>query len=232
MRGHAVRCLIASLLLAGSFASAIPTVAQDSDGPLSGAETDWIGVPPPEDCTVDPITAEEYVDVLQTDTSESTNEDLTIQIPSEDDLPEGGPADDDTVAGISATLWESTACLNGGDFARFLALMTPSGVQFFLMSILEGLGRAPGPFTDEELTQYEANFTSLVAEEPEPSPIDERSSIDEIRDVRVLNNDQVLAVVDGRIGDVEAIYAVFTLDDDHWLIDVIGVIGELPDIAF
>ena len=23
-----------------------------------------------------------------------------------------------------------------------------------------------------------------------------------------------------------------TLDDDHWLIDVIGVIGELPDIAF
>ena len=192
MRGHAVRCLIAGLLLAGSFASAIPTVAQDSDGPLSGAETDWSAFPHLRIARSNLITVDGVSSSLETDTPKRQAGHYHSG-PSEDDLPEGGPADDDTVAGISATLWESTACLNGGDFARFLALMTPSGVQFFLMSILEGLGRAPGPFTVKELAEYEANFTRLVAEEPEPSPIDERSSIDEIRDVRVLNIDQVLA---------------------------------------
>ena len=232
MCGHTVRCLLASLMLAGSLVGATPAIAQDSDEPLSGAETNWIGVPPPDDCRADPITAQEYVDALATDPSESTVEDLSLQIASEEDLPEGEPADDDTIDAISATLWESTACLNGGDFAKFLALMSPSGVQFFLKSILEQLGREPGPFTDEELTQYEANFTGLIEEAPEPYPVDERSSIDQIRDVRVLPSDQVLAVIDGRIGDVTAIFAVFTLDRDRWLIDALGVIGELPEIQF
>lgn len=232
MRGHNARQVFVGILLSATCLVASPSGAQDAGEPLSGQESGWIGVPPPQDCRVDPISVDDYVAALATTTPESFDGELSIQIPSEDDLPDGKPADDDIVEGISATLWESTACLNGGDFARFLALMTPSGVQFFLMSILEQLGREPGPFTDEELSQYEANFANLIEEEPEPFPVDERSSIDEMKTVRVLPDDRVLAVVDGRIGDVEKIYAVFTLDDDRWLIDILGVIGDLPDILF
>src|SRR5215203_3153639 len=131
MRGHAVRCLIASLLLAGSFANAIPAVAQDSDGPLSGAETDWLGVPPPDVCTIEPVTIAEFVDALETDGSEVSGVTLPLQVASEDELPNGEPVDDEVIEGISATLWEATACLNGGDLARFLALFNPMGLQWF-----------------------------------------------------------------------------------------------------
>ena len=232
MRGHTVRCLIASLVMAVSFVGMSSAATQDSDEPLSGAETDWVGVPPPEDCRVEPMTVDEFVDALETNMSESSGVALEFQVPSEDDLPAGEPANDEIIEGISATLWESTACLNGGDFASFLALMSPSGVQFFLLSILEALGRPPGPLTDEEIAQYEANITTMFAEAPEPYPLNERSSIDEIRNVLVLPDDRVLAVADGRIGDIDAIFAVFRADDDRWLIDAFGVIGQLPEIQF
>jgi len=52
------------------------------------------------------------------------------------------------------------------------------------LGILEALGRPPGPLTDKEIADFETNVSETLAAEPEPVPLDERSSIDEFRDAR------------------------------------------------
>ena len=99
------------------------------------------------------------------------------------------------------------------------------------LGILEALGRPPGPLTEKEIADFETNVSETLAAEPEPVPLDERSSIDELRDSRKLPDDQVLVILEGLTGDIGTVFAVLRLDDERWPIDSLGIIGELSELT-
>jgi len=41
----------------------------------------------------------------------------------------------------------------------------------------------------------------------------------------------VLVISDGLTGDIGTVFAILGLDDDRWLIDSLGIIGELSELT-
>jgi hypothetical protein len=123
--------------------------------------------------------------------------------------PEGIPASQDALNGTTATIQEFVACINAGDFLRFLALLSDDFIRNYGGSI--GL-----PLTEDE------PFLT-----PSPAPSDALVTISRIEDVIEFSDGSVSAlaiVVDPTdSGEPETSAAQFTLsydpDRERWMID-------------
>src|SRR5262245_2284786 len=94
------------VVFAGGFAARSPhAAAQDNALTLPAG-------PPPERCTVEPRSIDEYS--VRTGTPEPAPVAFTI--------PAGRPADQATIDGVIATMIEAAACINTGDFKRLDSL--------------------------------------------------------------------------------------------------------------
>jgi hypothetical protein len=136
--------------------------------------------------------------------NETLNEDMLPYV-----RPEGIPASQDALDGVTDTLREFAACINAGDYLRFLALLSDDFIRNFAGDI--GL---PLPEDDSTLT-------------PSPVPDDERALILSIEDVIEFSDGSVNALMivsgPGDDGSPETIAVEFALSYDEnrerWLID-------------
>lgn len=226
MRGFLsqARLILATVVFLGLMGVA-PAFAQDNTSTLSGAATSWVGTPSLEDCTAETASVDSIVDPLTTPGAfnEST---FPLIVPTEADLPEGEPASKEQVEATSATLWEAVGCLNGGDFGKFFGFLSPAGVRAFYFGITAMFGGEPAAPTAQELAELRVNLTTTLAAPPTAVPEVEQARIDGIRDARILPDGRLVCIVDGTLGVDASMYIVFSFDDERWLIDAFGQIGE------
>jgi len=91
-------------------------------------------VPGPEECEVEPRTTDELLAFVGTPEATPATDSGAEGDTEEFVLPDGEPADGDTRAAIAATMRETFACINGGDFLAALALFSD---DFFRRLIAE-----------------------------------------------------------------------------------------------
>jgi hypothetical protein len=196
---HAGRCLLA--LVAALF-SLVVTGAPGA-GAQAGTPTASADAPTPAECTVAPRSADElralFREAAATPIPASPEASPTPAI-----APEGVPADEQTVAEITATWRQYIACISAGDQARMFALLSDAMVrrQFFI-DIAFGV-------TEDALFDF-------LAATPEPLPPDQFVPFVPFEDVRVLSDGRVAALGpgEGGRGDVR----IFIKDGDRWLVD-------------
>jgi hypothetical protein len=128
--------------------------------------------------------------------------------------PTGEPADEDVVAGVTETVEKFIACFNAGYQFRILYLFTPDGLLEFLLASV-------GALTAEQIA--ELNELAASEESSGALPEGERTVIEAIEDVEVLEDGRIVATV---IGDDLAepegpspIYFIFEEVDGRYLID-------------
>ncbi len=107
--------------------------------------------------------------------------------------PTGSPVDDDTLAGISATVAESIACQNAGDLRRTLALFSTDAVRGFFSG--------PRGFDAERVE-------ATAAADPIPVSDDRVVELVSITDVVLLGDGHVGATVTTAVGDTEYVDAL------------------------
>ncbi|MDQ3412344.1 MAG: nuclear transport factor 2 family protein [Chloroflexota bacterium] len=167
--------------------------------------------PDPAACLVAPRTIDDLYGLLGTPVPVSAQEEPSESIPAsgpiEVSLPAGEPADSTTVTAITATIVEAYACFNAGDYLAAFALYSDDALQRFT---------AQGPFTED--------IAAFFLATPEPFPEDFRSSVLAVRDVRVLADGRVGALVDTNDptsppegADVD--FVVFIEQEGRYLID-------------
>ena len=124
--------------------------------------------------------------------------------------PQGEPADEETVAAITATVRESIACRNAGDYARMLVFFTPA--------MLVELYGSPATVDPEVLRG--------IQEGPRPVPETRRLRIEAIEEIVMLPDGRVGALVETSTARREFrdyLYFVFDAESSRWLID-----GSVP----
>ncbi len=169
---------------------------------------------PPTTCTVEPRTEEQVAALIAAATPTPKPAEGAVSgsdewADSPADLPQGEPADHETVAQITVAAREFAACLNAADWPRWLALLTDR-------SIAEAGG----------LGVVSLQFASTGT--PEPSTRDRPLEIAWVRvsDVRILGGGRVGAVVMWGVANnpspkpsPEANFHIFQRVDDRWLLD-------------
>ena len=150
-----------------AFALLVAGIAGTSAQDASPAATPGTGVfvVEPSNCLVEPRPEGETLPDVTPVSRES--------VESEDDLPQGEPANQELADIIVAIEREAAACINDGDAARLAALMTDELAADFLTQFEDASG---GATPDPELDQVEL---TLLA----------------VRDVRVLDDGRLGAVV-------------------------------------
>jgi hypothetical protein len=124
------------------------------------------------------------------------------------ELPPGEPADAATTAAVTATLRLFVACANAGDVARMYALVTD---EFLRQSV----GNQP---LTEAVTDY-------LAATPTPRPPATRTTLVAVREVRLLPDGRVGALVDNRDpthprgASLTTDFATFVEQDGRYLLD-------------
>jgi hypothetical protein len=118
--------------------------------------------------------------------------------------PLGDPADEQTVAEISATWREFIACISAGDQARLFALFSDDMVlrQFVV---------------DIALRVTEDALFDFLSATPVPLPLDQSTPIVPFDDVRVLSDGRVVVVGPGELGRGDI--RIFVKEGDRWLLD-------------
>lgn len=182
----------------------------------SGAQTPppLPAVPSPSECNVEPRTlaAVESIVAAGTPAPRTFAE-------REDQLPQGVPADDQTVAQITLAARSYVACLNATAWPQVLALQTEQGIRDVLDSWLDG-----EPVATLYVTGSASSTIGLGAKE--------EVALLNVRDVRLLDDGQVGAIVawgrpvatrgpatkDGFLV-TETNFHIFVEDDGRWLLD-------------
>ncbi|HEY7034760.1 MAG TPA: hypothetical protein VH482_25700 [Thermomicrobiales bacterium] len=160
---------------------------------------------PASDCTVEARTLAALTEIV---TAEDIANATPVAEPGPYTKPNGTPADAETVAGVTATIRQLVACVNAGDFLRFLALFSDDALRHYSASL--GLPLDPN---DELLT-------------PDPS-INDQIALGPIADVVVLPDGRVsaLAHLPSQSGGTDAgsedvdLQLIFVHQGDRWLID-------------
>ena len=124
-------------------------------------------------------------------------------------MPAGEPADEATVAAVTATLHEALACLNANDSLRFLALFTDEMIHVFV---------ALDPLPPEAVP--------MLAASPVASPPEQRLGYLAVHDVVVLPDGRVASLGDTYDPTQEPFgmgtdFAIFAKVGDQWLIDTL-----------
>lgn len=175
----------------------------------SGAAAQDAGalIPNPAACQSEPRSVEELVALFTeaTPTATTGSSDSVV-------VPTGRIASESLAAGVTATVQEAFACVNGGNLLSFLGLLTDEAIVTGFPWVGEELRTSPTP----------TEFTS-----PTPLPDDMRQTIVAVADVRSLGPDRAGAIVvylDPASDNpgANAFYLTFARDEDRWLID--GVI--------
>ncbi len=169
---------------------------------------------PASECTVAPRTVAALEEIVTEADLASATADLD---PVPYVKPEGAPADAETAAGVTVTVRQLVACVNAGDFMRFLALFTNDALRRYSVSL--GLPLDP----DAPLLT------------PDPS-INEQLVLAGIEDVLVLPDGRVSVVArlsspeDGNGVDDEEldVQLILLRQGDRWLIDELIPIAS-PD---
>jgi hypothetical protein len=172
----------------------------------SAQEVELPVTPDPEQCVAEPLTVEEISAMIAratpAATEESTNE------PEEFTLPVGEPADEETVQEITAFLVHAEACVNARDLLAVLS--------FFGEDIIV------------ELIGTDVTPEDLAALPPAtPEPRENWHTLLDVRDVTILDDGRVGALVDvfsPEDGPMTS-YFVFVRQDNTWTIDEV-----VPDL--
>jgi hypothetical protein len=170
--------------------------------------------PDPAECRVTPRSVASLMELAASvapDQGEPV-ESWPPDVATEADLPDGPPADPATAAAVAAVAREYVACVNLWDRTRLLALATDDYVRRYF-ALQE-------PYTPEQ-------FAALAT--PLPSGPEWSETLLEVRDVRVLPDGRVSAIVVLEIPhpglvSVTTTFFIFERNGDRWLIDdAIGV---------
>jgi len=164
----------------------------------------------PAECDVEPRPMEFF---QQFATPQPGQSGAVVAASPAEGLPAGEPADEATADGVRATYRELVACLNAGDYLRIYALYTEDYVR---RTLAEGGQQIQG----------------LLAT-PTPGGEQERTRLVDVRDVRVIGDGRVGAIVetfDPAVGGVAEFAAVLVQSGDRYLIERETTIGA-PETA-
>jgi hypothetical protein len=199
-------------ILTVAFAIVSPVAAQEAT-PAASPPPAGVTIPDPSECDVTPRPISEFEQMAATPPPPVANADQRFSRPGETQrpwtMPAGTPADDATVAAITATLHEALACLNANDFLRFSALFSDE-----MIGIL---------FTVDPIPPEAVPF---LAATPEASPPNLWLGYLSVHDARVLPDGRVAALGDD-YDPTEPPYgmgtdfAEFVKVGDQWLIDAL-----------
>lgn len=171
-------------------------------------------IPAATECTIDPLEPMDLLALAQGGVSSDLLEATPIP---EASLPDGPPANEEEMEGITATVRELVACANAREPLRLVALLTDD-FKIALAGAALGLqGEAP-----EDL---EARFPVPIALE-DIEPIEEVAMIP-VRDGRLLVDGRVAAILEPTVEGIDqplAFYVTFELVDGRWLIDDLTII--------
>ncbi len=161
--------------------------------------------PDPAACQVEPRTIETLTTFLATPAAVDATPEIETGTPETFVVPEGEPADAETVAGVTATAHELFACYNANAYLQVFGLFTD-----------EYLTRS---FAEEGVNEEALGFFSMPAE---ARPPEARESV-AVRDVQVLADGRVgafLVVRNPEAGDALVMdYTIFVEQDGRYLID-------------
>lgn len=164
--------------------------------------------PKPESCAVTPRTLP--LD-LALATPMATAPDPVL--PGPQDLPAGEPADEATVAAVTATVVEALACRNAGDLLAAYALMTDD-------LVLKVIGPPNG---------VPPELVALLTEKPQKVRRTERLEIAGVDGASLLPDGRVSATVVTRNAETEFTdVLVFVERDGRWLIDAAYAVSRSP----
>ena len=200
--------LIALFGLLLAFAGMDPAVALAQEAtPAAGRD-----VPAPEECTVEPRSAESLTGVFATPAAGTPMAERTPPaVPF--GAPDGEAADPATAEAVTAVVRQEWACVNANDFPRLLALYTDDLIR-----------RVFSPEDIEAMTGASVNALGTVTPgTPEPVPPAEQTALIAVLDVEVLGEGRAGAfVLVDAFGDplpVEVNYYLLAEADGEWLID-------------
>lgn len=129
-------------------------------------------------------------------------------------VPTGQPADEATVAAVSATMREYTACLNAGDYRRLFALVTDDYLRGFFATVAEIANAFRAPPALAVLT--------FTAGSPLPRAEQVWITVESIENVRVLADGRVGAIVvvrdPTRDPEISTGVALFEQVEGRWLL--------------
>ena len=161
-----------------------------------------LDVPSAAECTIEPRPEDElralFRQAAATPVLDSPEASPTPAVP-----PTGDPADEQTVAEISATWRQFIACINAGDQARMFALFSDDMVRRQL-------------FIDIAFGVTEEALFVFLAATPVPLP-DPSVPVVAFTDARVLADGRVAVIGPGELGRGDV--RIFVKEGDRWLID-------------
>lgn len=188
--------LIGSLLvLCGLILSAVPALAEET----------YPVIPQPEGCTVGPRTVESVQALFKTATPVAE-----VAPPVSVVVPTGNPADLAAIEGVTATIHEAFACLNGNAYFQFFSLLTDRALanNFYWVGEMIASGEIPQEF----LT-------------PEAQPSENQQTIIAISSISRLSTDgrvgAFVVSIDPTSGSLEprTMFLILTRVGDRWLVD-------------
>jgi hypothetical protein len=160
-------------------------------------------VPTTAECAVEPRSKDE-LRALFREASATPVLDSPGASPTPAIAPMGAPADEQTIAEVSATWRQFIACISAGDQARMFALFSDDMVRRqFVVDIAFGV-------TEDALFAF-------LAATPVPLPPDQSVPIPPFDDVRVLSDGRVAVVGPGEQGRGDV--RIFVREGDRWLLD-------------
>jgi hypothetical protein len=171
-------------------------------GAQEGTPAAGLDVPSAAECTVEPR-SEDELRALFREAAATPVLDSPEASPTPAVAPTGDPADEQTVAEISATWRQFIACINAGDQARMFALFSDDMVRRQL-------------FVDIAFGVTEDALFDFLAATPVPLP-DPSVPVVAFADARVLGDGRVAVVGPGELGRGDV--RIFVKEGDRWLID-------------
>jgi chorismate mutase len=157
-------------------------------------------------CTVQPRTVDELNEIAST-AETPTPGTPTFEDPPPYVKPVGTPATGQAIEGVTATIEQFVACINGTDFLRYMALLSDDFVRTLIFNF--------------DLSNSE-NVSLLT---PSPAPAEERMVIEEITDLIELTDGRISALVTVALaegaGESGAIQITLVYDHtrERWMIE-------------
>jgi hypothetical protein len=198
MRRRTVCSLAFGLLLSSVIGAS--AIAQDDPSPNA------------DECTLAPRTIEEMQELHGEPAPEGEGERVSIiqATPVDFALPEGEPADEQTVAEVTAAVRNITACHNAGDFLAGMGGLTD---EFIVTQVGKSL--------------FDEDFVAAMTATPVALAEEDQTVILDIREVTVLADGRVAVLFDYTsptpheegINGVETDLFIFENVDGTWLLD-------------
>jgi hypothetical protein len=141
-----------------------------------------IDSPNPEECTAEPRPIEEVIAVVGSPPPAGSGEENSAAraaSPVPFELPAGEPADEETIAAITATLRQQFACTNAGEGLRAMSRLTDD----FLRSQID-------------FATFDEDTIAFLQASPSPLPEEQQTQLLGIREVTVHADGRVGALID------------------------------------